>query len=156
MVLKRIKADQDITLGIYNRETAKNLDPCLPNLFMPAHIASLVVPVNASRGAKSASCTDYYDEVLATLLDNLRDRKDPDLQLLGSVRLLERVLEVEPNCDKRLATQIYDHLRFRIEEQFEPLFLDLSTKENAVLAMQECESVISGYDEFKLLALKVN
>ena len=42
-----------------------------------------------------------------------------------------------------------------MELQFEPLFLELSIKENAVQALQETELELNGYDEVKYLVARV-
>jgi hypothetical protein len=101
--LERLAKDDDLTLNIANYDDNKNLNVLLPYLFK-----------TSSQGAETAN-TQFYDSVLDTLLSNLKNRKDPSLDLLGSVCLMTKVVEMEPNVDKRLVTHLYEEIRHRIE-----------------------------------------
>ena len=74
---------------------------------------------------------------------------------MGALQLLINVFETEPNVDKRIVTKIYDQIRHKMEEQFDPVFLELSIKENAIQALHETELDLNGYDEVKWLVAKV-
>jgi hypothetical protein len=53
--------------------------------------------------------------VLEILLTHIKNRKDPSLDLLGAVNLMIKVVEVEPNVNKRLVSHIFEEIRHRME-----------------------------------------
>ena len=69
--------------------------------------------------------TGYYDRVLEIVLAHLKSMQDPSLDLMGSIRLLTKICELEPNVDKAIVTRLYDTLRHRLETQFQESYLDL-------------------------------
>ena len=58
--------------------------------------------------------------------------------------------------NKRIVTALYDELRHRTENRFEPLFADLSAKEDAIQALQECYQNFNGFDEAREVASRLS
>ena len=143
--LERFEADSDLTLSFVNQDENKCLNAILPHLF-----------VTSKTGPAQLAKTEYYNGILQAMHNHLSDRQDPSLCLYGAVSLLTRICEAEPNVNKRLVSDLYERLRHQTEEQFVPLFLDLSTKETAIQAVQEADQQHNGYDESKQLSLQLN
>ena len=106
LTLERLAGDQDLTLSVINQDANKTLDPCLPHLFQSSKYSH----------RSPAMTSEYYDNVLVLLLQHLRQRTDPSLEMFGAIQLLTDVVKTEPNVDKRLVTMIYDEIRCRMEE----------------------------------------
>ena len=134
--LDRIEKDRDLTMRFTNYDMNKCFNLCLPNLF---------------KTSKGAVTRRYYERILEVTLDHLR-RADPSTCLFGATNTLISVFETEPNVNKRIVTALYDELRHRTENQFEPLFADLSAKEDAIQALQESYQRFNGFDEAKEVA----
>ena len=102
MTIERMQNDRDLTLNVMNQQFNKNLDPILPHLFKPSSLTSF------------ENRTAYYDNILECVLQHITARDDTSIDLFGAIRLLVRVTEVEPNCDKRTAATLYDELSHRL------------------------------------------
>ena len=114
--LERFEKDRDLTLRFSNFDVNKHLNLSLPYLF---------------KSTKASLTRRYYERILEVTLDHLR-RADPSTCLFGATNTLISVFETEPNVNKRIVTALYDELRHRTENRFEPLFADLSAKEDAI------------------------
>ena len=101
--LDKLAEDSDLTLMIANQDESKNLNVLLPYLF------------KTSLQEAAFAQTQFYDSVLEILLTHLKKRQDPSLEMLGAVSLMSKVVEMEPNVNKRLVTQIFEEIRQRME-----------------------------------------